>query len=57
MRTPTGDARKHAKNRVDRAAGNGLKSTIRVQGFHDDSGQLWEPGNLIWTESLFLDIA
>jgi prophage tail gpP-like protein len=50
-------AQKRAKNRLDRAAGNGLKATIKVQGFHDDGGQLWAPGNLVWTESPFLDIA
>lgn len=50
-------AKKRAKNRKDRAAGNALKASIGVQGFHDDSGQLWEPGNLVWTESPFLDIA
>lgn len=50
-------AQKRAKNRKDRAAGNGLKATVKVQGFHDDSGQLWQPGNLVWTESPFLDIA
>ncbi|WP_454626961.1 phage baseplate assembly protein [Bradyrhizobium cenepequi] len=50
-------AKKRAKNRKDRAAGNALKATITVQGFHDDGGQLWEPGNLVWTESEFLDIA
>lgn len=50
-------AKKRAKNRKDRAAGNSLKATITVQGFHDDGGQLWEPGNLVWTESEFLDIA
>ncbi|WP_438278073.1 phage baseplate assembly protein [Nitrobacter sp.] len=50
-------ARKRAKNRRDRAAGNALKATIRVQGFHDETGQLWTPGNMVWTESPFLDIA
>ncbi|WP_439406401.1 phage baseplate assembly protein [Bradyrhizobium sp. DASA03076] len=50
-------AKKRAKNRKDRAAGNALKATIVVQGFHDDGGQLWAPGNLTWTESPFLDIA
>jgi prophage tail gpP-like protein len=50
-------AQKRATNRKDRAAGNALKATIEVQGFHDDSGQLWEPGNLVWTESPFLDLA
>ena len=50
-------AKKRAKNRKDRAAGEALKATITVQGFHDDTGQLWEPGNLVWTQSPFLDIA
>ncbi|MDA9521967.1 hypothetical protein XI06_17055 [Bradyrhizobium sp. CCBAU 11434] len=50
-------AKKRAKNRKDRAAGNALKATIVVQGFHDDAGQLWEAGSLVWTESPFLDIA
>lgn len=50
-------AKKRAKNRKDRAAGNSLKATIHVQGFHDDGGALWAPGNLTWTESPFLDIA
>lgn len=50
-------AKKRAKNRKDRAAGDALKATITVQGFHDQGGQLWEPGNLVWTESPFLDIA
>ena len=50
-------AMKRAKNRKDRAAGDGLKATIKVQGHHDDGGQLWEPGNLVWTQSVFLDIA
>lgn len=55
--TDQGRAQKRAKNRKDRAAGNALKATILAQGFHDDTGQLWEPGNLVWTESPFLDIA
>lgn len=50
-------AKKRAKNRKDRAAGDSLKATIIVQGFHDQTGRLWEPGNLVWTESAFLDIA
>ncbi|WP_315768213.1 phage baseplate assembly protein [Bradyrhizobium sp. SZCCHNR2012] len=50
-------AKKRAKNRKNRAAGNSLKATISVQGFHDDTGQLWAPGNLVWTESQFLDIS
>ncbi|MGC2780085.1 MAG: hypothetical protein WA418_31040 [Bradyrhizobium sp.] len=49
-------AKKRAKNRKDRTAGNGLKASIRVQGFRDDGGTLWTPGYLVWTESPFLDI-
>jgi prophage tail gpP-like protein len=50
-------AKKRAKTRKERAAGNSLKANITVQGWHDDGGSLWEPGNLVWTESPFLDIA
>ena len=50
-------AQARAKNRQTRAAGNSIKATVTVQGFHDDAGMLWEPGNLVWTESAFLDIA
>ncbi len=49
-------AKKRATNRRDRAAGNALKATIQTQGFHDEGGQLWTPGNLVWVESPFLDI-
>lgn len=50
-------AKDRAKNRRDRAAGDALKATIDTQGFRDDSGRLWTPGVLVWTESPFLDIA
>ena len=50
-------AKKRAKNRKNRAAGNALKATVSVQGFHDEAGKLWTPGALTWTESPFLDIA
>jgi len=50
-------AKKRAKNRKNRAAGNALKASISVQGFHDDGGKLWTPGALTWTQSAFLDIA
>jgi prophage tail gpP-like protein len=46
-----------AKNRRDRSAGNALKATIKTQGFRDQAGVLWTPGNLVWIESPFLDIA
>lgn len=46
--------KKRAKHRRDKAAGDGLKATITVQGWRDESGALWEPGKLVWTESPFL---
>ena len=49
-------AKKRAKNRKDRAAGNGLKATVTAQGFRDDAGTIWTPGYLIFTDSPFLDI-
>lgn len=49
-------AKKRAKNRRDKEAGNALKANITVQGFRDDSGRLWEPGALVWLESQFLSI-
>jgi prophage tail gpP-like protein len=50
-------AKGRAATRRDRAAGNALKSEITVQGFRDDTGALFEPGRLIWTESATLGIA
>jgi prophage tail gpP-like protein len=50
-------AKKRASYRRDREAGRSLKgNAIRLQGFRDDAGKLWEPGFLVWTESPFLDI-
>lgn len=50
-------AKKRAKTRRDRAAGDALKATIKTQGFRDAAGTIWTPGWLVWTESPFLDIA
>lgn len=50
-------AKKRARNRRDRAAGNALKAVIDTQGFRDQAGTIWTPGWLVWTESPFLDIA
>lgn len=50
-------AKKRAKNRRDRAAGDALKANITTQGFRDQGGMVWTPGRLVWTESPFLDIA
>lgn len=50
-------AKKRAKNRRNREAGNSLKANVTVQGFRDDGGQIWTPGNLVFVQSPFLDIA
>jgi prophage tail gpP-like protein len=50
-------AKKRAKTRRDREAGNSLKARVTVQGFRDDGGQVWEPGNLVFLQSPFLAIA
>src|SRR6266571_1840639 len=50
-------AKKRAENHRDREAGNSLRANITVQGFRDDAGTLWTPGNLVWVESPFLSIA
>jgi prophage tail gpP-like protein len=50
-------AKKRAKNRRDKEAGNALKAHVTVQGFRDDDGTLWTPGFLVWTESRFLALA
>lgn len=50
-------AKKRAKNRRDREAGNSLKASVTVQGFRDDSGKLWTPGDLVFLQSDFLAVA
>jgi prophage tail gpP-like protein len=50
-------AKGRAATRRDRAAGNALGCDVTVQGFRDESGTLFEPGRLIWTESETLGIA
>lgn len=42
--------------RLAREAGHALKAQIVVQGFHDDAGALWAPGNLVPVYSEFLAI-
>ncbi|WP_315734162.1 phage baseplate assembly protein [Bradyrhizobium sp. SZCCHNR1093] len=49
-------AKKRATTRRDREAGNALKANVTVQGFADDGGALWEPGNLVFTDSDFADV-
>lgn len=49
-------AKKRAKNRRDRAVGNGLKASVTVQGFRDLAGEVWTPNRLVWLESVFLHV-
>lgn len=49
-------AKKRAQTRRDREAGNSLKANVTVQGFFDDGGTLWEPGNLVFVDSDFADV-
>ena len=50
-------AKKRASGHRDREAGNSIKANVTVQGFHDDGGKLWEPGNLVFVESVFLNLS
>jgi len=50
-------AKKRAKNRRDKEAGNSLKANVTVQGFRDDAGKLWTPSWLVWLESPFAAVA
>jgi len=49
-------AMSRAQWRLAREAGHALKATVEVQGFHDEAGQLWTPGNISWLESQFLAV-
>lgn len=49
-------AKKTAKNRRDKSAGESLKATIKTQGFRDEAGKIWTAGQLVWTESPFLQV-
>jgi prophage tail gpP-like protein len=55
--TDNSRAKKRAQTRRDREAGNSLKASVTVQGCHDDGGTLWEPGGLIFLDSVFLDVS
>ncbi|HEY5306089.1 MAG TPA: hypothetical protein VIJ52_05400 [Pseudolabrys sp.] len=46
-----------ADHRRDSEAGNSLKAHVSVQGFHDEGGKLWSPGNLVFLESPALGVA
>lgn len=49
-------AQKRADTRRDREAGASLKANGATQGFRDDAGVLWKPGNLVWAQSPFLNV-
>jgi prophage tail gpP-like protein len=49
-------AGKRAQYRLQSEAGNALKATVDVQGFHDDGGLLWTPGNTVFLDSDFLAV-
>lgn len=49
-------AQKRAAKRRDSEAGNSLKANITMQGFRDEGGAVWEPGNLVYVDSAFLEI-
>lgn len=49
-------AQERADYRIAREAGESLQASVQVQGFRDDAGTVWEPGNLVWLESDFLGI-
>ncbi len=54
--TDNGRALARAQWQLAREAGHALKAEVTVQGFHDDSGLLWTPGNLTFVDSDFLAI-
>jgi prophage tail gpP-like protein len=49
-------AKTRAEQRRNRAAGEALRASVTLQGFRDDSGLVWEPNRLIFTESDFLQV-
>jgi prophage tail gpP-like protein len=50
-------AREYARHLRDRAAGEALRAQAKVAGWRDAGGKLYEPGNLYWVESPWLDLA
>jgi len=55
--TNKSSAKKRAKNRRDREAGNALRASVTVQGFRDSGGRLWSPGDIVPLFSPFLGVA
>lgn len=49
--------KKRARNRRDKSAGSGLTASITTPTWRDETGVIWEPGRLVWTESQFLGLA
>jgi prophage tail gpP-like protein len=54
--TDDDSAQERADYRIAREAGESLQASVEVQGFRDDAGTLWTPGNLVWLQSDFLGI-
>lgn len=50
-------AKARAKYHKGRAAGEAIRATITTPGWRDEKGALYEPGDTVWTESPFLDLA
>jgi prophage tail gpP-like protein len=50
------DARERAKWHRDRATGEGLTCEVTVPGWRDETGTLWTPGWLVFTELPSLDV-
>lgn len=58
---PEGDtdqkgADKRAKTHKDRQTGESITASIKVQGWHDDNGQVWAPNTLVYIYSPMLKL-
>jgi len=49
-------AKKRARSRKDKAAGDGTQASVTVVGWHDEAGNLWEPGKKVWVSSPFCEL-
>lgn len=54
--TDDDSAQERADYRIAREAGESIQASVAVQGFRDDAGKIWTPGNLVWLQSDFLGI-
>jgi len=54
--TTPASAQKRADKNVEWAQGMSVKATLVVQGWRDDGGRIWEPGDLIYVSSLSLKL-